>query len=92
MHAAEGMSLMEAIRDNGFDQLLAMCGGGCSCAPCHVHVDPAYTEKLPSIIEDEGDLLDSLEDRHEISRLSCQIPLSASLVGLTVRIAAEDWS
>ena len=25
-----GISVMEAIRDNGFDELLALCGGGCS--------------------------------------------------------------
>ncbi len=30
-------SLMEAIRDNGFDDLLAACGGFCSCATCHMH-------------------------------------------------------
>jgi hypothetical protein len=27
-----GASLMETIRDNGFDELLALCGGCCSCA------------------------------------------------------------
>ena len=29
-------SLMEAIRDAGVDEMLAMCGGCCSCATCHV--------------------------------------------------------
>ena len=27
-----GVTVMEAIRDNGFDELLALCGGCCSCA------------------------------------------------------------
>jgi 2Fe-2S ferredoxin len=45
--ALRGVTLMEAIRDNGFDELLALCGGCCSCATCHVHVDPAYADKLP---------------------------------------------
>ena len=27
-----GGTVMEAIRDNGFDELLALCGGCCSCA------------------------------------------------------------
>ena len=40
--AIVGRSLMEVIRDNGFDELLALCGGCCSCATCHVHVDPAF--------------------------------------------------
>ena len=42
----DGLTVMEAIRDNGFDELLALCGGCCSCATCHVHVDPAFSEKL----------------------------------------------
>ena len=33
----DGLTVMEAIRDNGFDELLALCGGCCSCATCHVH-------------------------------------------------------
>ena len=35
---SDGLTVMEAIRDNGFDELLALCGGCCSCATCHVHV------------------------------------------------------
>ena len=27
-----GLSVMEVIRDNGFDEMLALCGGCCSCA------------------------------------------------------------
>jgi 2Fe-2S ferredoxin len=34
---------MEVLRDHGFDDLLALCGGCCSCATCHVFVDPART-------------------------------------------------
>ena len=81
---------MEAIRDNGFDELLALCGGCCSCATCHVHVDPAFFDQLPPISQDEDDLLDSSDDRDEFSRLSCQIPFTAALDGLKVRIAEED--
>ena len=41
--APVGRTLMEVIRDNGFDELLALCGGSCSCATCHVYVDDAFT-------------------------------------------------
>ena len=85
-----GISVMEAIRDNGFDELLALCGGCCSCATCHVHVDAAFTEKLPAISEDEDDLLESSDHRNEHSRLSCQIELTDDLDGLKVIIADED--
>ena len=86
----DGLTVMEAIRDNGFDELLALCGGCCSCATCQVHVDPEFFAKLPPISEDEDDLLDSSGDRDEFSRLGCQIPFTADLDGLKVRIAAED--
>jgi len=86
----DGLTVMEAIRDNGFDELLALCGGCCSCATCHVHVDPEFFGRLPPISEDEDDLLDSSGDRDEFSRLGCQIPFTADLDGMKVRIAAED--
>ena len=70
LEAENGLTLMEIIRDNGFDELLALCGGCCSCATCHVHVDAEFTGKLPSMSEDEDDLLDSSADRNETSRLS----------------------
>ena len=85
-----GLSLMEVLRDNGIDEILALCGGCCSCATCHVHIDPDYADRLPPMSEDENDLLDSSSDRDETSRLSCQIPFSAALDGIGVRVAAED--
>jgi 2Fe-2S ferredoxin len=86
----DGLTVMEAIRDNGFDELLALCGGCCSCATCHIHVDPAFADKLPKMSEDEDDLLESSDHRTETSRLSCQVPLTAELDGLHVTIAPED--
>ncbi|MEJ7933266.1 2Fe-2S iron-sulfur cluster-binding protein [Sphingobium sp. AN558] len=85
-----GLSVMEVIRDSGFDELLALCGGCCSCATCHVYVDPAFADALPAISEDESDLLDSSEYRNETSRLSCQLVLEDGLDGLRVTIAPED--
>ena len=85
-----GLTVMEAIRDNGFDELLALCGGCCSCATCHVHVDPAFFDSLPPISEDEDDLLESSDHRVPASRLSCQIPFTDALDGLKVTIAPED--
>ena len=88
--AADGLTVMEAIRDNGFDELLALCGGCCSCATGHVHVDPAFKDLLPAMSEDEDDLLESSDHRDENSRLSCQVPLTDALDGLRVTIAQED--
>jgi ferredoxin, 2Fe-2S len=85
-----GLSVMEIMRDAGFDELLALCGGCCSCATCHIHVDPAFAEKIAPMSEDENDLLDSSDHRDERSRLSCQVPFTADLDGLRVTIAQED--
>ena len=88
--AANGVSVMEAIRDNGFDELLALCGGCCSCATCHVYVDAAFTDKVAPLGEDENDLLDSTDHRQDNSRLSCQLQMNDALDGLKVTIAPED--
>lgn len=85
-----GLSVMEVIRDAGIDELLALCGGCCSCATCHIHVDPAFADLLPAISADEDDLLDSSDARTPASRLSCQLPFDDSLDGLRVMIAPED--
>jgi len=90
LDVASGHSVMEAIRDAGIDELLALCGGCCSCATCHVYVDPAFASSLPEISEDENDLLDSSDHRTENSRLSCQLLLSETMDGLRVTIAPED--
>ena len=85
-----GLSVMEVIRDAGIDEILALCGGCCSCATCHVHVAPEWFGRLTPMSEDENDLLDSAEDRNETSRLSCQIQFTSALDGLRVTVAAED--
>ena len=90
LSASEGVSVMEIIRDGGVMELLALCGGCCSCATCHVHVDPKFADSLPPMSEDENDLLESASDRDGYSRLSCQIPFVVALDGMTVTIAVGD--
>lgn len=90
LEAEAGLTLMEVVRDNGFDELLALCGGCCSCATCHIYVDPAFVDKLAPMSDDENDLLDSSDGRNESSRLSCQIPFGDALDGIKVTIARED--
>ncbi len=90
IEATDGQSLMENIRDAGFDELLALCGGCLSGATCHVYIDEEFADRLPAISDDENDLLDSSDGRQPNSRLSCQIPLTAALDGLRATIAPED--
>ncbi|WP_068078013.1 2Fe-2S iron-sulfur cluster-binding protein [Novosphingobium lentum] len=88
--AGTNISVMEIVRDAGFDELLALCGGCCSCATCHVYVDDSFADKLPAITADESDLLDSSDHRQANSRLSCQITFTSALDGMRVTIAPED--
>ena len=85
-----GRSVMEVIREAGFDELLALCGGNCSCATCHVYVDPGFAGALPAMAEDEDELLEGSSWRTAESRLSCQVPFGPELDGLAVTIAPED--
>lgn len=88
--AESDVSVMENIRAAGFDELLALCGGCCSCATCHVHVMAPWDDVVGPASSDEDDLLESSRYRNETSRLSCQIAMSDALDGLVVRIAPED--
>jgi len=85
-----GRPIMEIIRDKGFEDMLALCGGSKSCATCHVYVDPDKLSLLPPMPQDEDELLDSSSHRQPNSRLSCQITFTAALDGLRVVIAPED--
>jgi 2Fe-2S ferredoxin len=90
LDAAVGSSVMEIIRDAGVDELLAICGGCCSCSTCHVYVEPGDFQRLSPILPDEDDLLESSNHRESRSRLSCQIAFTPDLDGLRVTIAPED--
>src|ERR1051325_1183389 len=83
-----GLSVMEVLRDGGVDEVLALCGGCCSCATCHVYVESDV--ELPPMSQDEDDLLDSSDHRDERSRLSCQLPFTAAMDGVRVTVAPED--
>ena len=44
LDATSGETLMEALRDNGYDEILAICGGVCSCASCHVYIEGEWKD------------------------------------------------
>jgi len=85
-----GTTLMQAITDAGIADLLALCGGVCSCATCHAYVEGDAAALLPAISDDEDSLLEFSSHRRENSRLSCQIRLTDELAGLRATIAPED--
>ena len=85
-----GLKVMETLRELDYG-VLAICGGLCSCATCHVLVDPEWVEKLPSQQSDEKELLVELSHYDAArSRLSCQLEFTEQLNGLEVTIAPDE--
>ncbi len=85
-----GLKVMETLRELDFG-VAAICGGLCSCATCHMYVDPAWMNKLPAKQSDEQDLLSELQHYEESrSRLSCQVDFTAALDGLKIKIAPDE--
>jgi 2Fe-2S ferredoxin len=80
-------SLMQLAVQNNVPGIDGDCGGVCSCATCHVNVDPAYWEKTGTASEIEQDMLEFEDNSSEYSRLSCQIQISDTLDGIVLKVA-----
>ena len=59
VEVSAGTSIMQAAISNGVDGIVAECGGNALCATCHVYVDPPMSDVLPSVSEDEDEMLES---------------------------------
>jgi 2Fe-2S ferredoxin len=80
-----GSTVMETAMKNDIASIVAECGGGCTCATCVVHVDPAWFETVGAPSDDEAYMLDGAYEVTPTSRLSCQIQVTEALDGLVVR-------
>lgn len=80
-------SVMRGAVGAGIDGIVAECGGNAMCATCHVYVEDAYQDRLPEVSNVEDELLESTAaERLPSSRLSCQLPVTEELDGMTVRL------
>ena len=91
INAADGQSIMEAATANLVPGIVADCGGGCSCATCHVYVDPEWAAKLTPADDIEQAMLEGAIDPNECSRLSCQLRMSDALDGIVVHVPAAQF-
>ena len=89
--ATRGLSVMQTAVNNGIAGIVAECGGACSCATCHVHVDPSWYDRLPAPQGIEQEMLEFAVGRDETSRLSCQIKITDELDGLIVHTPASQY-
>lgn len=84
-----GQSLMRAATAAGIDGIVGDCGGGLTCATCHVLVvDEGFLAQSGDISPNEDQMLEfTAMGRQVNSRLSCQIVMNEALDGVVVRIA-----
>ena len=85
-----GVSLMETARQHGIAGILALCGGACACATCHLYVGAAGIAGLPPPEDMEQGMLESVALPRDSSRLGCQVLVTQALDGLEVTIPAEQ--
>ena len=85
-----GLTVMEGAVQNDIPGIDADCGGGMSCATCHVYVKEDWFNKLPKKTEGEDDMLDQAYKPNSSSRLSCQITVSDEINGLVVHLPEKQ--
>ncbi len=85
-----GLSVMQGAIANTVRGIIAECGGACSCATCHVYVDPAWIDKVGGKSAAEAGLLEEVCAAQPNSRLSCQIKVTDDLNGLVVRVPEKQ--
>ena len=82
--AQAGLSVMEVLAEVGV-AAFGECGGSLACGTCHVVVERGWFERLPPPSDAEEDMLDAVFNLTPTSRLCCQITVTESCDGLTVR-------
>ena len=82
------LSLMEVLKAADH-HILATCGGMALCATCHVQVLEGL-EKYFSPSDAELDLLDTLPDTGNASRLACQLRINEDMDGMVFRLCGEE--
>ena len=84
--APVGQSIMKAAANAGVAGIAADCGGNCACGTCRIYVPEEWRDRLPPSAATEREMVDYSGDHTPGVRLSCQIPVTEELDGLTVRL------
>lgn len=90
-NASVGDSIMTAAVDNGIDEIIAECGGACSCATCHCYIDEAWIDKVEAAESIEKEMLDCALEPKDNSRLSCQVVLTEALDGIVIHLPEKQY-
>lgn len=81
------LNLMEVLKGSDYP-IQATCGGMALCATCHIEILEGH-ENIHEVSDAELDILDTLPEATEESRLACQIPIKDNLEGVVLKLATE---
>jgi ferredoxin len=81
------LSLMEIMKASDYP-VLATCGGMALCATCHVEILEGL-DKLGEPSDAELDMIDTLPNASNYSRLACQLRIDERLQGAVIKFSAD---
>jgi 2Fe-2S ferredoxin len=85
-------SLMRAAVRNNVDGIMGDCGGGLTCATCHVYLDQSWVDRLPPPGAGEREMLQfTAAERRSNSRLCCQLRMAEDLDGIRVTVPESQY-
>ncbi len=85
-----GQTIMDGSVRNNLPGIVAECGGSCSCATCHVYVDPDSQELFDEMTDEERELLEFADGAQANSRLSCQLVVTTECDGVRVMVSTAN--
>lgn len=83
--AREGETLLEVAHNNHVE-LEGACAQSLACSTCHVVLEEEIYDSLKPAEEEEEDLLDLAYGLTLTSRLGCQVKVTRSMEGMTVKL------
>jgi 2Fe-2S ferredoxin len=91
IEGTRGDSMMTTATANLVRGIIGDCGGGLSCATCHVFVADHWIETVGRRAGDEDEMLETTsEESTENSRLCCQIVIEDAIDGIVVHVPATQ--
>lgn len=86
-----GKTVMEGAVENGIPGVDGDCGGQCSCATCHVYIEPQFEHLLPEKTRVEEEMLELAVEVKENSRLGCRLAIDERLEGMVVHTPESQF-
>lgn len=86
-----GKTIMEGAVENAVPGVDGDCGGQCSCATCHVYIEPQFAHLLPEKTEVETEMLELAVEVNEDSRLGCRLKIDETYDGIVVHTPESQF-